>query len=165
MLETIKDWVDLATVIGGFATAFAAALAIVGIPLVYVQIRANKEIQREAIAKALYREYLEDAVTKPDLVVPNLEELKNSGRFIQYELFVAHMLYSLEEILTNVSGDGWKYVVQGQLKRHLEYLLSDDFKVKLIYYDKKLISLIEELEKNSLADEESKVNQDSTNLD
>lgn len=141
----VLNWVELATVVGGFATAFAAAFAVVGIPLTFLQIRAGKKIHREGIAKSLYREYLADAVDKPELVEPDLEALKKTGRFVQYELFIAHMLYSLEEILANVSGEGWNDVVRGQLKRHLEYLLSDDFNSKRCYYDKALIRLLDEV--------------------
>ena len=144
MIE-IENWVDLASVVGGFSTALAASFAIVGIPLAYIQIRANKEIHREGIAKSLYREYLADAVNRPDLVEPDIAELKRSGRFVQYELFVAHMLYSLEEILSNVSGEGWKDVVRGQLRRHHDYFLSNDFKAKRRYYDNVLIDLIDDV--------------------
>jgi len=37
----IDNWVGAATVVGGFATAFAAAFAVVGIPLAIMQIRAS----------------------------------------------------------------------------------------------------------------------------
>ena len=142
-------WVEVATIVGGFATALAAAFAVIGIPLTYIQIKASKEIHREGIAKSLYREYLSDAVNRPELVQPDLAEIKRSGKFTQYELFVAHMLYSLEEILENVSGNGWDDVVRGQLKRHIDYLTSEGFTVKKKYYTKKLVGMIDALPPNT----------------
>jgi len=142
MIE-INNLVDLATIIGGFATAFAAAFAIVGIPLTYLQIRTNKELHREGIAKSLYREYLSDAVDRPNFLEPDIAQLKATNQFVQYELFVAHMLYSLEEILAHIKGDGWNSIVIGQLNRHLEYFQSENFQCKRKYYDNKLINLVD----------------------
>ncbi|WP_286232747.1 hypothetical protein [Thalassotalea sediminis] len=141
MLE-VNNLVALSTVVGGFATGFAAAFAIVGIPLTYIQIKTSKELHREGIAKGLYREYLADAINRPDFITPNIEQLKRTGKFVQYELFIAHMLYSLEEILAHTNEKEWENVVIGQLKTHIEYLRSEDFHHKRKYYDSALITLI-----------------------
>ncbi|CAM3652899.1 hypothetical protein [Litorimonas haliclonae] len=138
-----EDWVNLATVVGGFATAIATAFALVGIPLVIFQVRSSRTTQREATAKQLYRQYLEDCVCRPDLVTPDLEKLRKEGRFTQYELFVAHMLFSLEEILENTSGSEWRSVAKGQMRRHIEYLSSDAFIPKRTYYTKDLIEVLD----------------------
>ena len=55
------------------------------------------------------------------------------------------MLYSLEEILAHVTGDSWDGVVVGQLKRHTDYLASEDFQIKRKYYDNALIELIDDV--------------------
>lgn len=136
--------VELATVVGGFATALAAAFALVGVPLAIAQIRAMRRIQREATAKILYRQYLEDAINRYDLTVPDLEKIISEGRLVQYELFVAHMLYSLEEIVENTRDKAWIEVCRGQISRHSEYFCSDYFKAKLHYYDPPIVKLVED---------------------
>jgi hypothetical protein len=137
--------VELATIAGGFATAIAALFAVIGLSLTYMQIRANRAISNEATAKNLYRQYLEDAVDRPDLVNPDLDELTRNGNLVQYELFVAHMLFSLEEILLHAADPDWRAVVKAQLKRHTEYLSSEYFAQKHEFYERPLRELIIEV--------------------
>ena len=141
----LSSWVDVATVVGGFATALAAAFAVVGIPLAIAQIRSARAIQREATAKTLYRQYLGDAIAYPELVHPDYAEIRRRGDAVRYELFVAHMLFSLEEVLTNARLEDWEGVVRGQLRRHADYLASPDFAAKKPYYDARLVKLIDEV--------------------
>ncbi len=63
----------------------------------------------------------------------------------QYELFVAHMLYSLVEVLDCTRGDNeWRAVVKGQLRRHSDYFASAEFQNKKSYYTRSLVALIDE---------------------
>ncbi len=149
-MNDLNNLVNVASIVGGFATAAAAAFAIVGIPLVIFQVKATRAIQREATAKQLYRQYLSDCVERPDLVQPDLKRIEKDERMIQYELFVAHMLFSLEEIVTNVDSEEWKDVAKGQLRRHQKYLNSPRFAKKRAYYHKSLVRLMDEVS----ADEE-----------
>ncbi len=135
--------VELATVVEGFGTALAALFALVGIAMVYVQIRGQRAIQREATAVNLFCQYLQLSMERPELVSPDHDALTRDGGLIRYELFVANMLYSFEEVLLATRAKDWRDVVRGELTRHVAYLRSPAFQSKRDYYDTELIGIID----------------------
>lgn len=135
--------VELATVIEGLGTALAAVLGLVGIAMIYVQIRGQRAIQREATAMSLFRDYLQLALQRPELVNPDHARPGHAEWSIQYELFVANMLYSFDEVLQNTRSHDWREVVRGEVARHTDYLRSAEFRSKRRYYAPEIIALID----------------------
>ena len=135
--------VELSAVIEGFGTALAAIFALVGIVMVYVQIRENRATQREATAKSLFRQYLQKGLERPDLVIPKPDQLKQSRSAVEYEFFVANMLYSFDEVLQNTRSEDWREVVRGEIARHAGYLRSPEFQNKRRYYAPEVIEIID----------------------
>ncbi len=135
--------VELAEVIEGFATALAAIVAFVGIAMVYVQIRGQRAIQREATAMSLFRQYLQEALERPELANPDYDRLRQQGRSAQYELFVANMLYSFDEVLQNTRSTDWREIVRGEVARHGDFLCSAEFQKQRRYYAAEVIEIID----------------------
>lgn len=135
--------VELAAVVEGFGSAFAALFALVGIAMIFVQIRSNRAIQREATAKELFRRYLQEGLEHPEFVNPEHDLLRHRQNSIQYEFFVANMLYSFDEVLQNTRSGDWREVVRGEMARHVNYLLSPEFQAKRRYYDDDIGKLID----------------------
>lgn len=136
---------ELAAVIEGFATALAAIFALVGIAMVYVQIRGQRAIQREATAMSLFREYLKEALERPELHNPDHDQLSQQRRAIQYELFVANMLYSFDEVLQSTQSRDWREVIRGEVARHAEYLRSAEFQKQRRYYAPEVLEIIDKV--------------------
>lgn len=141
-IETLT-LVELAAIVDGFATTLAALFALIGVGMVYVQIRANRAIQREATAKDLFRQYLQEGLEHPELVNPDPEMLLQGKRSVQYEFFVANMLYSFDEVLQNTRSKDWREVVRGEMARHVEYLRSSEFQVRRQYYAPDIVTIID----------------------
>ncbi|WP_421723384.1 hypothetical protein [Bauldia sp.] len=145
--------VELAAVIEGFATGFAAIFAFVGISMVYVQIRGQRAIQREATAMGLFREYLREAIERPDLASPDYDQIKQQGNradIVRYELFVANMLYSFDEVLLGTQSKDWRAVVRGELARHADYLRSAEFQKQRGYYAPEITAIIDAVRADAL---------------
>lgn len=79
---------------------------------------------------------------RPELASPDHDTLTRDSR-IRYELFVANMLYSFEEVLLVTRSKDWRDVVRGELARHTAYLRSPEFQSKRSYYDSELIGIID----------------------
>lgn len=135
--------VELAGVIESAAEALTALIAILGIALVYVQIRAHRDIQREATAMNLFRQYLKEGIERPELVNPDHDQLKERGSLDQYQLFVANMLYSFDEVLQSTKTRDWREVVRGEVARHVTYLRSSDFQKQRGYYGDEILEVID----------------------
>lgn len=135
--------VELAEVIEGFATALAAIVAFVGIAMVYVQIRGQRAIQREATAMSLFRQYLQEALERPELANPDHDRLRQEGGLVQYEFFVANMLYSFDEVLQTTRSADWREIVRGEVARHAAFLCSAEFKTQRRYYAGEILAIID----------------------
>lgn len=144
--------VELATVVEGFGTAFAALFALVGIAMIFVQIRSSRAIQREATAKDLFRRYLQEGLEYPEFVTPEPDLLQHRQNLIRYEFFVANMLYSFDEVLENTRSDDWREVVRGEMTRHVTYLRSPEFQTKRHYYEDEIGELIDAVCADAAAD-------------
>jgi|GEM_PF-4808727 len=139
----VLTMVELALLVEALATVAAAIFAFVGIAMVYIQIRENRAVQREATAKSLFRQYLQEAFERPELVHPDHDQLRQQGRSVQYELFVANMLWSFDEVLQNMRSDDWCEVVHGEVARHAEYIRSAEFQSKRRYYASDISEIID----------------------
>ncbi|MBO6639008.1 MAG: hypothetical protein JJ920_15705 [Roseitalea sp.] len=135
--------VELATIAQGLGTALAAIFALFGIIMVYVQIRENRATQREATAKHLFRQYLQEGLERPDLVIARRDQLTHAEVSVAYEFFVANMLYSFDEVLQNTRSKDWREVVRGEIARHVDYLRSPEFQSKRHYYAPQVIEIID----------------------
>src|SRR6202030_403452 len=108
-----------------------------GFALAFVQIREGKNIQEEATAKDLFRDYLKLAFEYPKLAKPNEFVGEDDGYWRQkgawnkderYRWFVAFMLNACDEIIRSMSQDKvWRKSITEDLKYHEEYLTSDEF--------------------------------------
>lgn len=135
--------VELAAVIEGFAAALTAIFAFAGIAMVYVQIRGHRAIQREATAMGLFRQYLQEALEHPEFVSPDHDQLEKQKGAVQYEFFVANMLYSFDEVLQSTQSRDWREVVRSEVARHAQYLKSPSFQKQRRYYAPEIIEIID----------------------
>lgn len=150
-MNSVQDMslIDLATIISGFGTAIAALVAVIGVVIAIIQVRSYRSVQSENMAKSLFRDYLKEALERPDLLSPDHEKLAGAGRMVEYELFVAHMLYSLDAVLANTHSTEWREVARGELARHMVFLNSDEFQKQRQYYSVELIQIIDEIRASS----------------
>lgn len=138
--KNVVDLVELATLVG----SFSAALAIVGIPLTLYQTRANFRAQQLANAKEIYRDFLELSLQHPKLAYPIFEDVLKKNSLNEYRLFMWHLLFACEEILTCTNDQQWRLTVIAQLERHKEFLRLEQFQFKLKLYSDELGHLIEQ---------------------
>lgn len=145
--ETAKD---IATIAGGFATLIATIIGGIALIIARWQINSSKFLQNETNAKSIYREYLLNCLNYPKFHSPTYSEIQKSGNFPSYEIFVAQMLFSLEEILLFTKLPGWNAVARAQIQRHSDYLCSVHFhENKIAMYDPNIRNMIIECKTES----------------
>jgi hypothetical protein len=116
-----SNWAQIASVV-------VAVVAVVGISL---QIHNNNKNAQRASARQVYMSYSEAALKYPEFDEPNLEKIKAEPlKFVQYEEYVAHMLFAYDEILTVDDVPAWHKTFEHDLAFHKAYLceeISQDF--------------------------------------
>jgi hypothetical protein len=130
-LQITPTIVELAAVVGGFATAFAAVFGMIVIPIAVVQIKSARRLQRETAAFAAYDGLLRMFMNHPEFAEPNKygmpAEFRSDGgpnpTYTQYEWFVSSMLAVFDALLSH-HGEGrrWVGTISRQLDRHRDYL-------------------------------------------
>ncbi len=145
-MEPLKSWADVGSLIGGLSAAIGLIIASIAACLGYIQIRAGKETQREAVARQTYNEYLKLAIQYPNLAAGN--QPTDPLEFESYEWFVSYMLNACEQILLfEPNSPEWQFCVRAQLDYHRHYLTNNDWFRKnfLHHYSLTLRSMIAEL--------------------
>jgi hypothetical protein len=100
-------------------TAAVAVLALVGVKL---QVDASYRVQREQSAKEIYRELLNLSISNPDYAAPDYCALKQSPKFAGYESYVDYVLYTAEQVIDMDAG--WSSTMEQHLREHAGYLCS-----------------------------------------
>jgi hypothetical protein len=121
-----------AQVVSAIIAAVSALVALTAAVFVYRQIAVTRSVQREAVARQIYHDYLKLSFTEPmyasgkwRLADPAVPE---AVRFEKYEWFVSVMLNAGESILLHVAGeDEWLDTIESQIAYHREYLDSEEF--------------------------------------
>ncbi len=103
--------------IAAIITAAVAIIALVGIKL---QVDTSYRVQREQSAKEIYRELLNLSIANPDLATPNYCVLEKSSRFPSYESFVDYVLYTAEQVMEMDAS--WSATMEQHLEAHRDYL-------------------------------------------
>jgi hypothetical protein len=150
-LVATVDWVKI-------APAFTPFVALVAVLVAWRQLRLNRLIQRETIAKTLYREYLLLAIKEPTYSSPDVTQFNFQDRTIGqdnatkhakykgYEWFVAYMLHACEEILETHQSRLWRPTVKEQIQYHADYICgpfrTDD---RRRHYSRRIRKLIDEV--------------------
>jgi Uri superfamily endonuclease len=144
VLDPLKSWADVGTLVGGFAAAIGIVVGLIAAGFAFGQMAAAKQSQREAIARGIYSNYLQLAMENPSFARGSqpAEDLE----FERYEWFVSYMLNACEHILLFVSDkSGWEQCVAAQLSYHVEYLTKNKWFVENAanHYSSELLSLID----------------------
>jgi hypothetical protein len=116
MWQIAVDWARIAPGI----TPFVALLAVI---FAWRQLRNNRVNQCETTAKGIFREYLKLAFEKPEFAEPDYNDLMSDSKTrAKYELFIAYLLWSCEEILRYAKNDAiWRANLQDNVNPHYEY--------------------------------------------
>jgi hypothetical protein len=131
---TAEGW---AQVVGGFATAIAAAIALAAVILAFCQISINRRQAHETLAMEAYRALLQMCFEHPQYssaelyakdvkLCRNVQEINLGEESVEserYLWFLSILLNTCEEILESVAPDpAWEAVIGVQLSYH-EYSL------------------------------------------
>ncbi len=105
--------------IAAIVTAAVAIIALVGVKL---QVDASYRVQREQSAKEIYRELLNLSIANPDFTAPNYCALKQSPKFPAYESYVDYVLYTAEQVIDMDAS--WSSTIETHLEAHADYICS-----------------------------------------
>lgn len=124
MIDTLVN----ITQIGANLATMAAVLAVW---VAYKQWKSGVRSQQEATALGIWKDYIQLALSHPDLASPS-PELSASHRklaqFRQYEWFVSAMLFACEQIVALQPSDReWQASIADHLHIHRAYLASQRF--------------------------------------
>ena len=116
--------------VASIVTAMVALLALV---LAWYQLRVTRLEGRLALAKTIYREYLVMAMDNPmfssasyPLDNPRMHRFwSDADARERYEFYVAHLLFTAEEILALTNLPTWRNAMQLHLQYHGLYLATD----------------------------------------
>jgi hypothetical protein len=112
---------DAIQTLAAIVTAAVAILALIGVKL---QVDTSYQIQREQSAKEIYRELLNLSIANPDLAEPNYCTLTQSPRFASYVSYVDYVLYTAEQVIE--MDTSWASTMKQHLEAHADYLCSAD---------------------------------------
>lgn len=108
------------TVIAAFANCCTATIALIALLVAYRQFRLNRKNQRETTAKTNFRDFLKLCVEHPRLAYGR--SAANDPE--KYEWFVAHFLWSAEEML-EFAPQEWESNLQLHISYHRDFLQND----------------------------------------
>ena len=126
-------------VLADVAVIVTASVALLALVLAWHQLRVTRLEGRLNLAKTLYREYLAMAIDNPLLssaaypfASPRMYEFWDDVDMRErYEFYVAHLLFTAEEILALTRSPDWKGAMQLNLQYHGLYLATDDARLDL----------------------------------
>lgn len=120
-----------AQVVSAAIASVTAVVALAAAALVLFQVRATRAIQREAVARQMYNEYLRLCFAESMYAAGNWSsagELPQEVLFEKYEWFVSVMLNACESILLHVADrDEWRETIRSQIGFHSKYIKSERF--------------------------------------
>lgn len=107
--------------LAALVTAAVAVVALIGVKL---QVDASYRVQREQSAKEIYRELLNISIANPEFASPNHCALKQSPKFPAYESYVEYVLYTAEQVIEMDAS--WSSTMEAHLEAHADYICSSD---------------------------------------
>ena len=121
------------------AAIVTALIALLALALAWHQLRVMRREGRLTLAKTIYREYLAMAIDNPmfssasyPLDSPQMYTFWNdSDTRERYEFYVAHLLFTAEEILALSTLPEWRAAMQLHLQYHGLYIATDDARLDL----------------------------------
>jgi hypothetical protein len=121
-----------AQVVSAAIACFAAFIAVGAVIAAFLQVRAARAVQREALARQAYNDYLKLCFAEPAFASGDWQKgpsgLPPELLFEKYEWFVSVMLGACEAILLHVSDkDEWRDAIQSQISYHSNYIRSQQF--------------------------------------
>lgn len=108
--------------IQALAAIITAALAMLALGGVKLQVDASYRVQREQSAKEIYRELLNISIANPDYATPDYCALRQSAKFAGYESYVDYVLYTAEQVIEMDAN--WASTMEQNLEAHVDYLCS-----------------------------------------
>lgn len=117
MGEWLERNFEKISAVGAIATALAALVALIVVPL---QIRSADIIQRDQTAREIYREFLSLTVQKPELASGRYCAMKDENQRIAYEGYVDYLFYTAEQMIE--SDPEWKGPMASYFNDHLEFI-------------------------------------------
>jgi hypothetical protein len=134
------------------ASAGVAAIALIFVVFQIQTIKSNNqdtaERNRESNARQMFRSHLELEINNGRLATANFSEIKKAGgaEVLQYGSFVAHLLYTCEELTIAMPDDtGWRTTCEAKLWNHLPLLCDPMFDNDIGTYDKRFQNIIARL--------------------
>ena len=118
-MTRIKEHAPALEAIAAMITALVAVIALFGVKW---QLDANAALQAEQSARDIYRAHLALSITHPEFAEPDVCTLLTSPKRPAYEAYVAHALYTSEQVLD--AQPGWYSSVIDLLEPHAPYLCS-----------------------------------------
>lgn len=108
--------------IQALAAIITAAVAVLALVSVKLQVDASYRVQREQSAKEIDRELLNISIANPDYATPDYCALKRSAKFAGYESYVDYVLYTAEQVID--MNTGWSATMEQHLQEHADCLCS-----------------------------------------
>ena len=138
---------NTAAIISSAAAIVSSSLAALGLFATALQIKRNRDFQRENTAKGIYRDYLKMAIDNPVLAEGELPQIRECNKMEQYKWFVSYLLWASEEIIDFAPSDSdWRKDITSQLEYHKGYLGSSEFRRnEFSFYSSELRTLLNEL--------------------
>jgi hypothetical protein len=112
------------------AANIATCVGVIGVFVAFRQLKSSREVQREATAIDVWKDFLHLALAHPDLAKPEpymASQGSNYTKFSKYTWFVSAMLFAAERVLMLRDSDDWEVTIMGQLRLHSDYFHTRDF--------------------------------------
>jgi hypothetical protein len=125
--------VELAEIVGGWASLVLAVIAILASVFTIMQIRAAQASAREIAARDLFREFIETSIEHQEYTKGD-SNTKNVFDDVVYLMLVIIMLHTLEEVLAYCLKEDeatWRATVRYYLKKHRKVLSDRRFKTEI----------------------------------
>lgn len=121
------DWGNASQRISAFAACLSVAIAGTALWFISQQIEVADTNAKKAAALRVYMSYSEAALANPELADPKGGDVpQNSPRYKQYRLFVGHMLFAYDEMMTVFGdSDAWRASFDFDLRTHFKYICQE----------------------------------------
>jgi hypothetical protein len=103
----------------------SAAVALVALGGIYIQVHLGRLNALRASARQVYLVYSQATLQYPQLARPNYPQLKcdsNPTELIRYQIYVANMLNAYDEILQIIDEPEWRASFNYDIVDHMPYL-------------------------------------------
>ena len=118
----MTGWLERnAVALGALGAMLAGVVAVLGLGGIWWQIRAAEQAQALQTARGAYLAQQALAVANPGFAQPGeVCALLGSDRGNAYEAFVAHLLFTAEQVLA--VEPGWERTILYEMQAHTDYL-------------------------------------------